>query len=106
MLRALLILYTYNYSIVPPVSFCRSPCLFVISMTPIVVFGIHDNRNTQYIVLWVTTFEKVRKAMKSSKSAAQVLKVPFEQLPNLPKPVIPDVNLDINNVQLTPSLYV
>ena len=75
-------------------------------MTPIVVFGIHDNRNTQYIVLWVTTFEKVRKAMKSSKSAAQVLKVPFEQLPNLPNPVIPDVNLDINNIQLAPSLYV
>ena len=73
-------------------------------MTPIVVFGIHDNRNIQHFVLWVTIFENVRTAMKSSVSAGQVLKVPFEQLPNLPKPVIPDVNLDIENIQLTPSL--
>jgi len=44
--------------------------------------------------------------MDQSVSAAKVLKLPFEQLPNLPKPVIPELNLEIDNIQLTPSLYV
>ena len=53
-----------------------------------------------YVVLWVTIFE----AMEPALSAAQLMKLPFDQLPNLPQPVIPDVKLNIENIQLTPSL--
>ena len=65
-----------------------------------VAVGIHDNQNTQYVVLWGAI------AMEPSKSAgsAQVLKLPFEQLPNLPKPIVPDLNLNIDNINLAPSL--
>lgn len=37
-------------------------------------------------------------------SAAQLLKLPFDQLPNLPQPVIPDVKLNVENIQITPSI--
>ena len=62
--------------------------------------GIHDNQNTHYVVLWVTIFE----VMESPISAARILNLPFDQLPNLPKPVIPDVKLNVDNIQLTPSV--
>ena len=42
----------------------------------------------------------------ASVSAAKIVKVPFEQLPNLPKPVVPELNLAIDNIPVTPSMYV
>lgn len=40
----------------------------------------------------------------ASVSAAKIVKVPFEQLPNLPKPVVPELNLAIDNIPVTPSI--
>ena len=42
--------------------------------------------------------------MEQALSAAQLLKLPFDQLPNLPQPVIPDVKLNVENIQITPSI--
>ncbi|XP_065896569.1 uncharacterized protein C10orf67, mitochondrial-like [Dysidea avara] len=43
--------------------------------------------------------------MEGSPSAAKILRLPFDQLPNLPKPVIPELDLNIDMLQTTPSSH-